>query len=354
MPAGPGAQPGGSGYPGQAGYPGQQGYPGQPGYPGPSGQPYSGPTGRGFPPANYGPPGNTDPGSLFNPVRPGSSDPGQQLGSYGPAGYVDSEDVANDAQWANPPEGGHDYDESARGERALQRLLRKRRRRTWVAIGAVIVLVAAVGGYFATRGTGNTAVISGDLVTTFQKGELQQVPNACEVVSSGIVSQYLPGTVKVAAPQAIDGKLGSACYWTVDKAPTYRLLELNLLAYAPSGLAAGDGSATENAIGNYAQQLQNMQSPSKKSYAPKATVTILSSLGNQAFSSIQVFHPSGATTDVASVVIRYHNVVVQATMNAPGAVEHTKKGVYQPADVSQLEAAALAFAQAAEAALTTS
>jgi hypothetical protein len=41
-------------------------------------------------------------------------------------------------------------------------------------------------------------------------------------------------------------------------------------------------------------------------------------------------------------------------MNAPGAVEHTKKGIYQPAVVSQLQAAALAFAQAAEAALTTS
>jgi hypothetical protein len=240
------------------------------------------------------------------------------------------------------------------GERALQRLLRKRRRRSWVAIAGVIVLVAAVGGYFATRGTGNTAVLPDGLVTTFQKGELPQVPNACDMVSAGIVQQYLPGKVKVAAPQAIDGKLGSGCYWTVDKAPTYRLLELNLLAYAPSGLAAGDGSATENAIGNYAQQLQDMQSPAKKSYAPKATVTILSDLGNQAFSAIQVFHPSGATTDVASVVIRYHNVIVQATMNAPGAVEHTKKGIYQPADVSQLEAAALAFAQAAEAALTTS
>ena len=331
------------------------GYQGQPGYPGP-GQPYPG--GRGFPerpPGSQGPAGNGEPSSFFGPVRPyGSTDPGQQLGSYGPAGFIDPEDLDDDARWANPPEAAPDYDEGATGGRALQRLLRRRRRRSWVAIGGVIVLIAAVGGYFATRGSGNTAVLTGGLVTSFQKGELQQVPNACTVVSSGIVQQYLPGKVKVAAPQAIDGKLGSGCYWTVDKAPTYRLLELNLLAYAPSGLAAGDGSATENAIGNYAQQLQDMQTPTKKSYAPKATVTVLSNLGNQAFSAMQVFHPAGATTDVASVVIRYHNVIVQAIMNAPGAVEHTKKGIYQPAVVSQLQAAALAFAQAAEAALTTS
>lgn len=259
----------------------------------------------------------------------------------------------SEVPWVIPPEGDDSRGSRRLGGRALQGLLqRRRRRRTWlISGGAVALVVVVLAAYFVTRGNGNTAVLPGGLVTTFQAGELQKVPNACDVVSDGIVQRFLPGKVNVAAPQAIDGNLGSGCYWTVDKAPTYRLLELNLTAYAPSGLAGGDGSATENAIGNYTQQLQNVQDPTKKSYAPKAIVTIVSGLGDQAFKAMQVFHASGATTDEATVVIRFRNVIVQATMNAPGAVEHTKKGVYQPADVSQLEAAALAFAQAAEAAL---
>ena len=66
------------------------------------------------------------------------------------------------------------------------------------------------------------------------------------------VQQYLPGKVKVASPLPVDGAAESACNWTIDQAPVYRLLELNLLAYAPNGLASGDGSATYAAIDAYA------------------------------------------------------------------------------------------------------
>jgi hypothetical protein len=330
MPARPATPP----YLGQSAYPGSGG----PAYPGPGG-----PGGRDFP------------ASPFDPVRPtGGIDSNQQLGSYDPTGYVDPADFDDGAaRWAVPPAAD---DEAPRGRTGRARLkLARRRRRSWIMAAAVAVLVVAVVGvYFGTRGGGNTANLGDGLVNYFLPGELQKVPNACDAVSEGIVQKYLPGQVKVAAPQDIDGSLSSGCYWTVDAPPTYRLLELNVEAYKYTGLAGGDGSATENAMGNYAQQLQAMQDPSKDSYASKAAVVTVPSLGDQAFSAVQVFHPKGATTDVVSVVVRYRNVIVQAIMNAPAAVEHTKKGTYDPAGVSQLKDAALAFAQAAEAALASS
>ena len=53
-------------------------------------------------------------------------------------------------------------------------------------------------------------------------------------------------------------------------------------------------------------------------------------------------------TDVATVMVRYHNVVVTVTLNG---LEHSNHGSYGPVSQSQLTATALAFAQAAEASL---
>ena len=262
------------------------------------------------------------------------------------------------AAWAVPPEADDEVppgqspgQSRGLGERAMQRLLR-RRRRSWIMVGAVVAIVVVVlAVVFIGPGNSQTALIPNGLVTNFQPGELPQVPNACTVVPDGVVQQYLSGKVKEASPLPVNGQLGSGCNWVVDQPPTYRLLELNLLAYKWNGLASGDGSATEAAIDAYAGQLQLIQHPGKKSYAPDGTVTFLPGLGNQAFSAIQVFKVSGAPTDVATVVVRYHNVIVSATMSGPTAIEHTKKGTYDPASESQLSAAALAFAQAAVAAL---
>jgi hypothetical protein len=91
-----------------------------------------------------------------------------------------------------------------------------------------------------------------------------------------------------------------------------------------------------------------MQDPPRHSAAPRATVTLLSGLGNQAFSAQQVFSGGGAVTDVATVVVRYHNVVVTATVNG---LEQSNRGHYGPVSMSRLASAALAFAQAAEATL---
>jgi hypothetical protein len=215
--------------------------------------------------------------------------------------------------------------------------------------GLVVVAAAVLTVVLLTRGQpGPATVTPGALITTFQPGELRQVPNACHSVPVATVQQYLPGKAKVASPLAVNGSAESACDWTIDQPPVYRLMEVNLLAYAPDGLASGDGSATFAAIDAYDQALQDMQTPPKHSPAPPATVRSLSGFGNQAFSALQVFSVGGAVTDVATVMVRYHNVVVTVTLNG---LEHSNRGTYGPVSKPQLAAAALAFAQAAEGSL---
>jgi hypothetical protein len=215
--------------------------------------------------------------------------------------------------------------------------------------GLVGVAGAATAVVLLTAGGPAPApVVPGALITTFQPGELQQVPNACRSVPAATVQLYLPGQAKVASPLPVDGAAGSACDWTIDQAPVYRLFQLNVLAYAPSGLASGNGSATFAATDAYDSALAEMQNPPEHSADPRATVTVVGGLGNEAFSAQQVFRRGGAVTDVATVVVRYHNVVVTATMNG---LQHANRGTYGPVSMSQLASAALAFAQAAEAAL---
>jgi hypothetical protein len=98
----------------------------------------------------------------------------------------------------------------------------------------------------------------------------------------------------------------------------------------------------------YAQAWQALRHPPGHSADPPATVSMLSGLGNEAFSATQVFRRGGAVTDVATVVVRYHNVIVTTTLNG---LEHSNRGNYGPVSLPELSAAALAFAQAAEATL---
>ena len=255
--------------------------------------------------------------------------------------------------WAGPgTDDGEDEPQAqprGPGGRAIRAAARKRRRWFFMtgglaaAAGTVIAVLLLAGG-----GAGPAAVTPGALITTFQPGELRQVPDACNAVPAATVQHYLPGKAKVASPLPVNGAAESACNWTIDQAPVYRLLELNLLAYAPNGLASGNGSATFAAMDAYDSTLQGMQAPPKHSPDPRAAVTALPGLGDQAFSAMQVFRVGGAITDVATVVVRYHNVVVTVTVNG---LEHSNRGSYGPVSQTQLSAAALAFAQAAEAAL---
>jgi hypothetical protein len=212
-----------------------------------------------------------------------------------------------------------------------------------VVAGAVLAVVL-----LTVSRPGPATVTPGALITAFQPGELRQVPDACHVVPAATVRQYLPGKAKVASPLPVNGSAESACNWTIDKPPVYRLMEVNLLAYAPNGLASGNGSATAGATDAYDLALQDMQSPPRHSPAPRATVTALPGFGNQGFSALQVFRVGGAVTDVATVMVRYHNVVVTVTLNG---LEHSNQGSYGPVSQSELMAAAQAFARAAEASL---
>jgi hypothetical protein len=235
------------------------------------------------------------------------------------------------------------------GSRAARAVARRRRRWLFMLAGLMGVAGAAIAVVLlAAGGPGPAPVIPGALITTFQPGELRQVPDACRSVPAAIVQLHLPGQVKVTSPLSVDGAAESACNWTIDQAPVYRLVQLSMLAYAPSGLASGDGSATYAAIDAYDSALAGMQNPPRHSAEPRAAVTTLTGLGNEAFSAQQVFRGGGAVTDVATVVVRYHNVVVTATVNG---LEQSNRGHYGPVSMSQLSSAALAFAQAAEATL---
>jgi len=264
---------------------------------------------------------------------------------YAPPGSVPP---GSEPPWSAPPRD----EPRAPGGRVLggrARAAARRRRRWLIMIAGLVVVAGGVTAAIVVPGGPAPAPVTPDgLITTFQPGELQTVPDACGTVPAATVQHYLPGQVKQASPLPIDGPAESACNWTIDRPPVYRLLELNLLAYAPSGLASGDGSATYAAIDAYGQTLQDLQDPPRDSAEPRATIVMLGGLGNEAFTATQVFRRGGAVTDVATVVVRYHNVVVSVTLDG---LEHSNRGSYGPVSMSDLSSAALAFAQAAEAAL---
>ena len=289
------------------------------------------------------------------PVRPAADYP---MGSWPAGGPPPPPGAGEEEQvppWAGPDaEPDAEPDEVPRdqprapGGRARRAAARRRRRWLVMLAGLVVVAGGVTAAVVVPGGPPPAPVVPGGLITTFQPGEFQTVPGACGTVPAATVQHYLAGQVKRASPLPIDGSAESACDWTIDQAPVYRLLELNLLAYAPSGLASGDGSATFAAIDAYTETLQALQDPPQHSADPRAAVTTLDGLGNQAFSATQVFRRGGAVTDVATVVVRYHNVIVTVTLNG---LEHSNRGSYGPVSMSGLSAVALAFAQAAEATL---
>jgi hypothetical protein len=252
-----------------------------------------------------------------------------------------------EAEWAGPP--GTERAaagprapgaERNQGRRAATRA-RKSRRRVLAAggLGAVVVLVVVLGLTGNLPWQGHPAPSASDgLVTTFQRGEFQSVPNACQAVSAATLGQYLPGKVSKVA-QALSGTTQSECTWTLDARPDFRVLTVNSQAYAPSLLSSGDGSATFGAMDAYAQQMQTLQNPPKSSRAPKAQLGAAVGLGPDAFTALQVFHVGRDTTDEVTVVVRDRNVLIIVTMQGQ---EHG--GGFGPVPVATLRAAALAAA----------
>jgi hypothetical protein len=242
----------------------------------------------------------------------------------------------------------------SRGDRRTDR---RKRRRTLFAIGSALVVVIAVAVYFlgfnSSNGSPNLGL--GSLVTQFLPGEVQSVPDACNTVPSATLSQYLPGTTKQAAPPLNSGT-NTECSWTLDDAPTYRVLQVQIVAYTPSALVAnpngtglvpaGNGSATYAAEAGFASSEYSLAHPASDSGQPKATIAALSGMpgGNDtsAFLSTQVFSKNGQNDD-ATVYVRYRNVIVTASLQGLNQTTGAKK--YGPVSMSDLTAAATVIAR---------
>jgi hypothetical protein len=179
------------------------------------------------------------------------------------------------------------------------------------AIGAVVAVVAVLD----QRSAGQARATPGPLVTTFLPGEHQNVPQACKAVAPDVLDQYMPGRTAPAAVQPLGGQSSSECSWTVDKPHTYRFLEVEASAYAPSGLASGNGSATQAARDAFATASQQKAAPPRSSGQPKATVAPVSGLGQQAFSAEQRY-TRGGVTDVVTVEALERNALVTVVFEA--------------------------------------
>jgi hypothetical protein len=213
---------------------------------------------------------------------------------------------------------------------------RARRKYIW-AVAAVLLIAAGAGYQLLHRSTPKPA--AAPLVTTFLPGEFQSVPTACTAVTPATLQAYLPGPRRTVAPKSLDGSAQSLCDWTLDARPLYRVLEVTLQAYSPSGLASGDGSATFAARDAYAQARQQLTHPGKASHLPPALLTQIPGLGSAAFAAVQL--PRPGPTDLVTVVVRDRNVLITVVSEGPAG----RRGGYSPASPPQLQAAAAAAAR---------
>lgn len=313
MQGGPG-QPGGYGD-----YPGAMG----PGYPG------GGPEQAGYGGGQYAGGGYGGQGQAPQVPPADHGWPGQQTAQYQAAAQQqaappqqEQRDQADETpSWAEPDsieafsERWHRRGLESRDE---QRAGRRKRRRLLTAGGTVVALAIAATIYLLGGGPGAANLGFGGFVTSFLPGELQQVPNPCTSVSPATLSQYLPGKTKQAAPPLNSGA-NTECTWTLDSPPTYRVLQVQLQAYSPSGLASGNGSATFAAEDAYQSFENGFINPGPKSGQPPAKVTDLTGMpgGSQtsAFQATEVFDRGGATMDVANVLVRYRNVIITVVVD---------------------------------------
>lgn len=235
----------------------------------------------------------------------------------------------------------------SRRQRAVARA--KRARRTMYLWAAVAVAVIAGAAVAVPRLLPHHRPPAADnLVTTFLPGELRTVPEACKAVTATTLGRYLPGTRRKVVPHSLNGKAESMCDWSVDAPPMYRLLDVTVQAYSPSGLASGNGSATNAAIDAYRQARRQKVKPPKRTHQPAAAMTALPGVGSAAFSALQVPVAGGDTTDLITVVVRQRNVLITVVFDG---LAHSPGGRYGHVSVPQLQAGAAAAARDVLAAL---
>lgn len=226
--------------------------------------------------------------------------------------------------------------------RLLAARSRRSRRMTYIWGGALVAVIVIITGLFLARPHSPAPAQTGGFVQTYLPGEFKTVPSACSSVTTATLSQYLPGKRRQVAPHSLDGAAQSLCNWTVDAPPLYRLLQVNSQAYAPTGLASGNGSATAAATDAYRQALQLKLHPAKATHLPKALVTAVPGLGSSAFAAFQQLSAGGDTTDLMTVVLRQRNVLITVRLEG---LAHSSRGHYGPVSASQLRAGAIAAAR---------
>ena len=251
--------------------------------------------------------------------------------------------------WAEPDaveefsERWHRRGREARREE--QQAGQRKRRRLLVAGGAVVALAIAVTVYLVSGGPGAASLGFGNLVTNFLPGELQTVPNPCTTVSPSTLHQYLPGTTRQASPPQNSGAF-TECTWTLDSQPTFRVIDVQVQAYSPSGLASGNGSATAAALDEFQADETGFAKPDAKSGRPAGKVTDLTGMPGgtetSAFQATLVTDRSGATVDETYVIVRYRNVIVQVKVDG---LNQDSGGKHYTASMSDLTPAANAVAK---------
>ena len=200
-----------------------------------------------------------------------------------------------------------------RGRAAAARL-RKSRRRVYIWCGSAIVIAVVVAGVAAIKGLHKPARHT-SFITSLQPGEYRGVPRACSVLTPAQLTVALPGQTPKVTQVSTSGAT-SQCSFSVDKKPVFRVLEVTIQAYQPSAVAAGNGSATDNAKDAFTVTQLELAHPPKKSPLPAAQIAAVPQLGQQAFSAIQVVHSGHVTTDLVTVLARSHNVLVTVTLQA--------------------------------------
>lgn len=254
-----------------------------------------------------------------------------------PTSTVEAEPVVEPELEPEPEVGGR---RPGRSRAAATRRRRSRRRlTTWGSVLVVAGLVAVAVYYLNQPGTAPRSY-----VTTLQKGEFSSVPDACKVVAPASLSTYLNGTASTSV-QTSNAAVKSACTFTVDHRPTFRVLDISVEAYTPSLIAPGDGSATSYAKYIFGQTKQVYAKPPKQSQQPAAVISPLGGLGSQAFSAVQVYRIN-SKTDRVTVLARVHNVVVTVSLWANAG------SGFGPVSISQLQAAALGAARTTVAAVS--
>jgi hypothetical protein len=294
----------------------------------------------------YGPDTDTElppwAGPSVHATRPGGArlrPPPPRADDHEPSEYADPwageeppewpEEAPQPAEAPAPPRSGR-----RSGRRAAAARLRKSRRRVlrWTGVAiAVCVIAAGVAAIITHHSTPKLPY-----VTSLLKGEFKSVPDTCKVLPAATLRQYLPGPASTVQPS--DTATASECSFTMDSKPNFLVLTISAQSYQPFAAATGNGSASQNALDSFTTSKALLIQPPKHAPLPKATISPLTGLGQQAYAGIQVGHTGGIKRDVATVSVLERNAVVTVTMSGQ------ESGGYGPVAVGTLEADAKAVA----------